>query len=393
MGRPKKKITVRPSRMTNNILVAVFVAFLSVFFVLICLLPKHEGELSPNERRVLVTAPHASVDNILGGGFSEEVDAWLEDHFPARTFFVSVYSYINRLTGRNAVESIILGKNDRLFPAPVEIDEATVADNGSMVSEFILANGLNAYTAIIPSSGYMLKDELPALHLEYRDDEIVDLFEGGCGAHSTPIDLESFFKEQDDVGSLYYRTDHHLTMRGSYLLYTKIAETLGFTPVSESEFTKTSYDFYGTSYGGSGLYLTKPDALETWLLPQDPAIEVTTIDGSIVTDHSGTVDHACLKDGVVDKYAAYLYSNHGYTSIVNPNVESGVLLVLKDSYGNAIVPFLTSHYHEIIMLDVRYFSSSMELPSETVERLGITDMLVVYGIDSAATLRELAWLR
>lgn len=67
-------------------------------------LPKHEGELSPNERRVLASAPNTSLGNILSGKFSGEVDTWMEDHFPARNAFVSIYSHMNLYSGRSIVE-------------------------------------------------------------------------------------------------------------------------------------------------------------------------------------------------------------------------------------------------------------------------------------------------
>ena len=87
-------------------MIAAFMAVIVVFFLLICFLPKHEGELSPNERRMLAKAPDASLSSLISGNFATEVDTWLQDHFPARNFFVSLYSYLNRYTGRNATESI-----------------------------------------------------------------------------------------------------------------------------------------------------------------------------------------------------------------------------------------------------------------------------------------------
>ena len=182
-------------------------------------------------------------------------------------------------------------------------------------------------------------------------------------------------------------------MQGSYLLYQIIAESLGFTPLPESEFSKRSFEFYGTSYGSSGLMLTKPDSLEVWTADSDSDIAVTTIDGGKETAHSGMIDESCLEEGVVDRYAAYLYSNHGITVIENPNAEGGTLLVLKDSYGNAIVPFLANHYSRIVMLDVRYFNSAMPLPSELCSEYGIEELLVIYGVDTAQTTGDLVWLR
>lgn len=158
----------------NKLLIVLFAGFISVFFLLIMFLPKHEGELSPNERRVLASAPNTSLGNILSGKFSGEVDTWMEDHFPARNAFVSIYSHMNLYSGRSIVEKVTLGKNNRLFSAPVQRDDETMKTNAEKISGFITENDLNAFTFIIPSAGYMLPEELPAVHREYADGQIID---------------------------------------------------------------------------------------------------------------------------------------------------------------------------------------------------------------------------
>ena len=136
----------------NKLLIVLFAGFISVFFLLIMFLPKHEGELSPNERRVLASAPNTSLGNILSGKFSGEVDTWMEDHFPARNAFVSIYSHMNLYSGRSIVEKVTLGKNNRLFSAPVQRDDETMKTNAEKISGFITENDLNAFTFIIPSA-------------------------------------------------------------------------------------------------------------------------------------------------------------------------------------------------------------------------------------------------
>lgn len=382
------------SSVPKVVIFGLFAAFIGVFFLLILFLPKREGELSPNERRILAKAPDASIDNIMHGGFSDQVDTWLQDHFPLRTAFVSLYSYANRYTGRNAVESVILGSDDRLINAPVEANDSAIDINIGKLTRFINGNGLNAYTYFIPTSGYMLESSLPNLHLEYHDGEIIDRFDEALKDSAETISARDLFNEYGDIGALYYKTDHHLTMEGSYLSYTEIAERLGLSPLPESEFTKTSYEFYGTSYGQSGLFNTPCDTLETWVGPYDEKLTVTISDGGEEKVYKGSLDMDCLEQDVVDKYAAYLYSNHGITKVVNDSVIDGTLLVLKDSFGNAIVPFLAAHYHTIIMIDVRslYYSPSLPSPSELCEQFGIEDFLVITGLDTVAE-STLDWLR
>ena len=373
-------------------LISVFCAFFAVFFALILILPKKEGELSQNERRILAEAPDFTLANILDGGFAKQTDAWLQDHFPGRTFFVSFYSYANKLTGRNAAENIILGKDSRLFTAPIMQDYEQIRKNAETLRKFINENELNAISVVIPSSGSVLENKLPALHRHYHDNEIIEQFNAYLKESVKALDAAQIIGSQEEPDKYYYKTDHHLSMDGSYLLYTAIAEKLEFTPVPENEFQKSPYEFFGTSFGRSGLMLTPPDTLEIWQHENDSDIIVSTIDGKTEKEHKGMINAECLKEGTADKYAAYLYGNHGITSVVNPNVESGTLMLFKDSYANALVPFLSAHYHEIIMIDTRYYNPQTEAPAEIVSRLGISDFIILCGADTANSDVDAAYM-
>ena len=52
------------------------------------------------------------------------------------------------------------------------------------------------------------------------------------------------------------------------------------------------------------------------------------------------------------------------------------LLVLKDSYANALLPFAAADYEKIVAVDLRYYLGSL---SELMEQEGITDVLVLYS--------------
>ena len=69
--------------------------------------------------------------------------------------------------------------------------------------------------------------------------------------------------------------------------------------------------------------------------------------------------------------------------------------MLKESYGNAFVPFLTSHYSKIIVIDPREFNQdgkpSLDL-ADFAAGQGIDDLIVInypYMINSKAFVRYL----
>ena len=176
------------------------------------------------------------------------------------------------------------------------------------------------------------------------------------------------------------------------LPYQGLALRVGYDPLAALQQKPRFLVSVHVGDGRSGLFLTAPDTLETWVGPYDGGltVRIISVDGKgeeTETVHTGTLDAAQLADDVTDKYAAYLYSNHGITVIENPDCSEGTLVVVKDSYGNAIVPFLAAHYRTVVMLDLRnlYYSAGYPTPSELCERFGASDFVVITGLDTVST--------
>ena len=76
-----------------------------------------------------------------------------------------------------------------------------------------------------------------------------------------------------------------------------------------------------------------------------------------------------------DKYELFLGGNYGQC-VITTGVENGKrLLLVKDSFANSFVPFLTGDYETITMLDLRYFRGSVqELAAEADDILVLTEI-------------------
>ena len=87
-----------------------------------------------------------------------------------------------------------------------------------------------------------------------------------------------------------------------------------------------------------------------------------------------------------DQYAVFFGGNWAKVTI-DTGVENGRrLLLVKDSFANAFVPFLTEDYETITMLDLRFFAESVP---ELMAEEGITDVLVLYELSNFAADRNL----
>ena len=64
----------------------------------------------------------------------------------------------------------------------------------------------------------------------------------------------------------------------------------------------------------------------------------------------------------------------------SPESEGKSLFVIKDSYANCLIPFLTEHYETIYVLDLRYYKGSLFSMLETYDTEGNMDILVLYNV-------------
>lgn len=203
---------------------------------------------------------------------------------------------------------------------------------------------------------------------------------------------------------LYFRTDHHWTQLGAYYAYTAFCEAAGWEAVELDQFETGSYDrFLGTMYSNTSQYpqssvlKENPDQLHYYL----PITETTAafyanadIGSSTNTTYWTWVVNTDLPETEYNKYMCFMSGDHP-AALITTKVDGPVALVLKDSYGNAFLPFLTSHYSKIYVIDPREFNQdgkpSLDLAQYVQER-EVDDVILVnyaYAINNAKYVK---WL-
>ena len=204
------------------------------------------------------------------------------------------------------------------------------------------------------------------------------------------IDLQQAFQEQASKQQLYYKTDHHWTSAGAYLGYQVLGQQLGFTPTERDLYqVEASGGFYGTTYSHSGYWLSAPDTVEMWHNPQLADISVRIEEtGKDPVESDSMFFPSHLEEE--DKYPVFLDGNHGYTKITNPGAPLGKLLLIKDSFGHCLAPFLAEQYQEIYMIDLRYYKNSL---TELAEQEGIDQVLFLYGLDNMVNDTKFVWIK
>ena len=364
----------------------VFCVFIFAMGLLFLFLPKQS--YSSNEKRYLSTFPEFNADTLLSGKFGTEFETFLSDHTAGRNFFVGLNAYYDLVCGRNGSNGVYACADNYLINVPVDTDNR-LESNIQTLATFAADTNADASLLIVPSVGYIMEDKLPRVHDNYSDDAYFDIIEKNKGELNF-INIKQLFKGNAQEKQLYYRTDHHWTTQGAYLAYTAYCAAQGITPAPESSFEKETFEnFYGTTYSTSALWLTPPDDIELWRnKANEENVHVTIQEGKSTEEYKSMFFLRHLQED--DKYPVFLDGNHSLVRIQNKNSDGPKLLLIKDSFAHCMVPFLTNHYSEIVMVDMRYY----KLPvSELMEQEGIDQVLMLYGLDNISTDTDLVYLQ
>ena len=80
-----------------------------------------------------------------------------------------------------------------------------------------------------------------------------------------------------------------------------------------------------------------------------------------------------------DKYQVFLNGNHPLIEIETDKNLDKKILVIKDSFANNFVPFLTENYGNIFLIDLRYYTDSI---NEFIKNNDINEVLFLYNVNT-----------
>ena len=177
---------------------------------------------------------------------------------------------------------------------------------------------------------------------------------------------------------LYFRTDHHWTVRGAYQAYIAFCKTAGLTPVSLEEMEHHQIDgFLGTFYSQT----TRPAAgsdpgLCGIFCPAGRVHRLALQYGSPYTPVESSLFASYATSGP-NTYSVFLHGDFPLLHVQTGNNTGRKIMIIKESFGNAFAPFLVSHYDDVYIVDQRYFELGVE---DFVRENGITDLLFLNNI-------------
>lgn len=357
----------------------LFCLFLGGFLVWHIVLP--DAERSEVENRMLTQLPGFSWNGLADGSYAEGVEAYFADQFPLRDAWTGAKARVEQTMGKREFHDVYLC-GDRLIAAVKPPDRDLVRRNFASVHE--LAARIPVTVGLIPSAAQVWKAQLPEGAQSWDSSDLLEQMEQ---TGHRQIDFYTVLQQHRDE-PIFYHTDHHWTTLGAYYGYTAIMHTLGKTPLPKERFQPevASESFQGTLYSQSGVHWLKPDTIEFWV-PQDGLQVTSWRDGK--PQPSALYDRSYLEKK--DQYSAFLGGNQPLCVIQNENIRAKEkLLLVRDSYSDALAPFLAQHYGQVHLIDLRYYRGSV---AEYAKTHGIDTILVLYSIPNFITDRNLVLLK
>lgn len=301
-------------------------------FLLLCILPSAgmlflpPTEAAANER--LTPVPQLkNEDGSWNQNVLDDATNYIADHFALRQEMVTANAMLQTgLLATSPAEDVIYGTDGWLYYAETLDDyqnRATLTDEEVQQIAQTIAD-MQAYCAarsaqfvftIAPNKNSLYPEHMPSRYLQSDSpgnyEKLKPLLEE-YGVHYA--DLFTFLSEQDEI--LYLKTDSHWTNRGAALAHDFLMETLGLphTAFAEAEYTTAE---------------THRGDLYEMLYPKGTAREAQQ---AYETTFSYVSEPRTAEDILIQT--------------TSPDAPNGRLLLCRDSFGNALHPFLAEDFRE-----------------------------------------------
>lgn len=372
-------------------LLVLFFVFLFGFMILDAAWPKRAA--SELERRDLAQVPEFTLTKLFENVWTSEYDTYTKDQVVGRDMWLRLQSRSESLLfQKEEIGGALLGDDGMLFTQTLALkptEERILNSNIQQTSLFAQRYPGQVTLLITPSASVIYPDKLPANAPLLDEDALLDtIFSMHEGANC--LDVRSAFTAAAESGqALYYKTDHHWTTDGgAYLAYQEYCRSLGLTPLEvDAEDFRQVEDFWGTTYSKCLRWDQTPDVISYLDIPNQMTVWTLNAKGEATEPQFTSGLYDLSKAEVADKYALFLYGNQAYTTIEGTG--EGRLLVIKDSYANSFVPYLTANYAEICVVDPRSYRNSIDT---LMQREQFDQVLLLFSFQTYSTTNISSYL-
>ncbi len=427
-------------------MVRVFFALWIIVAVLVAL-PFFRPSYSEVEKRELQKFPKFSFSSLVSGDYFDDISLWFSDTFPLRDGFVSLNTKITSAFGINKVEvhgtveqadeipdvvtsaesatgetsptdsdesveepasseegvgSVTETPPEATYPAVEQLGAMLIVDNAAYEyynfnqatadnyaatvnrAAALLEGKSRVYDMIIPTSMAITLPESYSGSTNSSDQKkAIDYMYSIMAPNVNRVNIyDTLLNHKDEY--IYFRTDHHWTSLGAYYAYRELMSAKGAIPAELTAFTEYKFEgFLGSFYAESGQKASLGNTPDYVM-----AYEPTQVQKIHTFTQSGVVDYSIVSDGnklsAANKYLSFVCGDHPYGIMTNPAITDGSsCLVIKESFGNAMVAYLTQNYQNVYVVDYRYINQVFPgTLRQFVDERGIQDVMFINNVSA-----------
>ena len=363
----------RQRKVQEKLVGIIFILTLFLFLIINVIVP--DREKSVQENRMLATKPKFRLSNLISGDYDEKFEAYMDDQFVGRDMWRKLKVTVDRIGGSRLENGVYIGTNGQLLEQIEVADENHLAANIKAIKSFSESQSkIPVRMMLVPDAANVLNHSLPALAKPEDQTQMFSMVRKDLGDSVEWIDVSTELNKHK-TEKIYYKTDHHWTTLGAFYAFQAAAPSLGIEGDLSGKYVSyaVSDSFNGMLASKSGVNLGEKEQIDIYVpTEEDTDLIVDYVDEG--KRSTSLYDSSKLKEK--DQYTVFLGGNSSLLDIRTVSTSTKRLLLVKDSFANSFIPFLTPYYREIVVVDPRYYSGTI---NDLMDSYRISEVLFLYS--------------
>ena len=363
----------RQRKVQEKLVGIIFILTLFLFLIINVLVP--DREKSVQENRMLATKPKFRLSSLISGDYDEKFEAYMDDQFVGRDMWRKLKVTVDRIGGSRLENGVYIGTNGQLLEQIEVADENHLAANIKAIKSFSESQSkIPVRMMLVPDAANVLNHSLPSLAKPEDQTQMFSMVRKDLGDSVEWIDVSTELNKHK-TEKIYYKTDHHWTTLGAFYAFQAAAPSLGIEGDLSGKYVSyaVSDSFNGMLASKSGVNLGEKEQIDIYVpTEEDTDLIVDYVDEG--KRSTSLYDSSKLKEK--DQYTVFLGGNSSLLDIRTVSTSTKRLLLVKDSFANSFIPFLTPYYREIVVVDPRYYSGTI---NDLMDSYRISEVLFLYS--------------
>ena len=363
----------RQRKVQEKLVGIIFILTLFLFLIINVIVP--DREKSVQENRMLATKPKFRLSSLISGDYDEKFEAYMDDQFVGRDMWRKLKVTVDRIGGSRLEDGVYIGTNGQLLEQIEVADENHLAANIKAIKSFSESQSkIPVRMMLVPDAANVLNHSLPSLAKPEDQTQMFSMVRKDLGDSVEWIDVSTELNKHK-TEKIYYKTDHHWTTLGAFYAFQAAAPSLGIEGDLSGKYVSyaVSDSFNGMLASKSGVNLGEKEQIDIYVpTEEDTDLIVDYVDEG--KRSTSLYDSSKLKEK--DQYTVFLGGNSSLLDIRTVSTSTKRLLLVKDSFANSFIPFLTPYYREIVVVDPRYYSGTI---NDLMDSYRISEVLFLYS--------------